>query len=80
VVNPVEIKTMLNARPFIPFRVHVSDGKQLDVLHPELAFLTQTSLHVGYPVEDPTTQIPRRSQMVSPLHVVRLEPLDLAPR
>jgi hypothetical protein len=46
-VHPTEIKQMLNARPFVPFRVHMSEGKHLDVKHPESAFLTRISLHVG---------------------------------
>jgi hypothetical protein len=76
----MEIKKMLDARPFVPFRIHMSDDKHLDIKHPELAFLSRISLHVGESVDDPTTQIPPRTSMVSPLHVVRLEPLDLAAR
>jgi hypothetical protein len=79
-MNPVEVKKMLDARPFVPFRVHMSDGKHLDIVHPELAFLSRISLHVGDGVTDPTTEIPPRTSMVSPLHIVRLEPLDLAAR
>ncbi len=69
---------MLNARPFVPFRVHMGDGKHLDINHPELAFLSRISLHVGEGVTDPRTKIPPRTSMVSPPHVVRLEPLVAA--
>jgi hypothetical protein len=61
--------------PFVPFRVHTSDGKHVDVLHPEMAMLTRMALVVGRPVTDPTKDIPVRADLVSPLHVVRLEPL-----
>jgi hypothetical protein len=74
-VNPEEIRSFLRATPFVPFRVHTSDGKHLDVLHPEMAMLTRMALVVGRPVADPTTDIPVRADLVSPLHVVRLEPL-----
>ena len=69
---------MLDARPFVPFRVHMSDGKHLDVQYPELAFLTRISLHIGEGVTDPLSEIPPRANMVSPLHIVRLEPLVAA--
>jgi hypothetical protein len=74
-VNPEEIRSFLRATPFVPFRVHISDGKHLDVLHPEMAMLTRMALVVGRPVTDPTKDIPARADLVSPLHVVRLEPL-----
>ncbi|MBA3762320.1 MAG: hypothetical protein H0X04_03110 [Chthoniobacterales bacterium] len=50
----------------------------MDIPHPELAFLSRISLHVGEGVTDPRTEIPPRTSMVSPLHVVRLEPLVAA--
>ena len=77
-MHPAEIKQMLDARPFVPFRVHMSDGKHLDINHPELAVLSRISLHVGESVTDPLTEIPPRITMVSPLHIVRLEPLVAA--
>jgi hypothetical protein len=77
-VNPQEINKFLRARPFVPFRVHTSDGKHFDVGHPELAILTRIALIIAKPVADPTQEIPARSDSVSPLHVVRLEPLVAA--
>lgn len=69
---------MLDAEPFVPFRVHTSDGKHLDVPHPELAFLSRAMLFVGEGVADPMEDIPARVNSVSMLHVVRLEPLVAA--
>jgi hypothetical protein len=74
-VNPEEIKRLLIRTPFVPFRVHTSDGKHLDVRHPEMAFLSRALLLVGRPVADPTNDIPERFDEVSLLHVVRTEPL-----
>lgn len=31
-----EIKELLNRRPFIPLRIHLSDGTAYDIHHPEL--------------------------------------------
>jgi hypothetical protein len=30
-----DLRQMHQARPFRPFRVHLADGRRLDVLHPE---------------------------------------------
>ena len=77
-MNPKEIRKFLRAIPFVPFRVHTSDGKHLDVLHPEMAMITRWALLVGRPVADPTQDIPTRADFVSPLHIVKLEPLVAA--
>lgn len=77
-MNPQEIRRQLRRTPFVPFRVHTSDGKALDVKHPEMAFLTRSLLMVARPVKDPTNEIPARFDEVSMLHVVRVEPLVAA--
>jgi hypothetical protein len=77
-VNPQEIKRHLSRTPFVPFRVHTSDGKQLEVKHPEMALLTRALLLVGRPVADPTKDIPPDYDDISLLHVVRIEPLVAA--
>jgi hypothetical protein len=74
-VNPEEIKRLLTRSPFVPFRVYTSDGRYLDVQHPEMAFLSRALLLVGRPVADPTKDIPERFDEVPLLHVVRTEPL-----
>jgi hypothetical protein len=78
VVNPEEINRMLRATPFVPFRVHTSAGKYMDVSHPEMAMLTRMALLVARPVADPTEDIPNRYDSVSPLRIVRLEPIVAA--
>jgi len=77
-MNPQEIRRQLRRTPFVPFRVHTSDGKALDVEHPEMALLTRSLLLVARPVKDPTREIPARFDEISMLHVVRLKPLVAA--
>ena len=74
-MNPEEIRKLLKRTPSVPFRVYTSDGNYLDVMHPELAFLTRGLLTIGRAVADPTKDIPERADEVSLLHVVRTEPL-----
>ena len=74
-MNPQAINEFLRSRPFVPFRVYTSDGKSFDIKHPEMAMLTRMALVAARPVKDSRTEIPPRADMVSPLHIVRLEPL-----
>jgi hypothetical protein len=73
-----EIREKLRATPFVPFRMHTSDGKEMEIKHPEMALLTKSLIIVGRPVADPTEDFPDRADSVSLLHVVRLEPLVAA--
>jgi hypothetical protein len=74
-MNPQEIGEKLHATPFVPFRIHTSDGKHTGHQHPEMAMLTRMALLVARPVSDPTRDIPHHYDSVSPLHIARLEPL-----
>jgi hypothetical protein len=38
-MSPERIKTFLTEKPFKPFTVHTGDGKEVDVLSPEFAYL-----------------------------------------
>jgi hypothetical protein len=58
--------------------VHTSNGKRLDVKHPELAFLARVMLFAGEEVVDPTADIPDLAKSVSTRHVVWLESLVAA--
>ena len=77
-MNPQEINKLLRAIPFVPFRVHMSDGKHLDIKHPELAMVTRNRLIVGRPVDDPRMEIPDEADWISALHILRLEPFATA--
>jgi hypothetical protein len=35
------IQKLLHAVPFVPFTVHVADGKSFEIRHPDFAALTQ---------------------------------------
>lgn len=70
-----EIREKLRATPFVPFRVHTSDGKEMEIKHPEMGLLTKSLLIIGRPVVDPMEDFPDRADSISLWHVVRLEPL-----
>jgi len=71
-MNPDELKAILRRQPFIPFRLHVSDGASYDIRHPEMVLLTRRAAYIGVPAED---LIPEKAVIVSLIHVSRLEEL-----
>jgi hypothetical protein len=69
---------LLRTRPFQPFRVITSSGERYEVRHPEMAFLTRTSLVLGLAPDAEGTA--EDWTMISLLHVSAVEPLKQQPR
>ena len=69
-------RDLLRERPFQPFRLVMSGGQSYEVHHPEMAFLTQTSLVVG--VDETDEGVPAEFKICSLLHVTAVEPLNLS--
>ena len=70
-------RDLLAARPFRPFRLVMSSGQTYEVRHPEMGWLTRTSILVGVDVAD--DGVPAEFKVCSLLHVTAIEPLSLAP-
>ena len=69
-------RDLLTAQPFQPFRITMSSGKQFDVKHPEMAFLSRTILFVGVDIAE--DGVPAEFRMCSLLHITAVEPLSAA--
>jgi hypothetical protein len=68
-----DVNRYLLRRPFLPFRMHVSDGTGYEIHHPDQAMPTRTSLLlVGTGPED-------ELETVALLHITRLQPLGSRP-
>ena len=66
-----QLRTLLTARPFEPFRVTLSGGERFEVRHPEFGWLTEGGLYVGIPGDD--AEVPERAAYCSLLHVASIE-------
>ena len=66
-------KEMLARRPFQPVRVTLSSGQSYEIRHPEMAWLTRTSLLIG--VDMVPEGVPAEFKIISLLHVASMEPL-----
>ena len=69
-----DFRELLTQRPFIPFRLVMSSGQSYDVRHPEMAWLTRTSILVGLDQAD--DGVPAAFKICSLLHVTAIEPLN----
>ncbi len=72
-MRTIEIEKQRSQRPFVPFRICLSDGKGFDVRHPEMLIVSRTVLAVA--VHKPRARQPELVVFCDPVHVVRLEPL-----
>lgn len=77
---PKNIAELLNARPFVPFAIHMDDGRVFEVTHPELVWLGKATVTVGV-LDKETKEIQGRpavdySTTLALLHVVSLEPVS----
>lgn len=65
-----QLRAMHTARPFRPFRIHMADGRDCDVLHPEFLAHTPTGRTVMVAKADETFEI------IDLLLVTSLEPIN----
>jgi hypothetical protein len=72
---PEDLQRKLQARPFRPFRMHLSDGTAYDVMQPELLLLGRRSLVLGL-AGRPHETLYERTVDVDLLHIVRMELIE----
>ena len=76
-MSPRDLIKRVRRRPFIPFRMVVSEDGTYDVRHPEQVLVTRDTAVIGIP-GDQEDEFFETSVLVDLLHVVRLEPLEAA--
>ena len=69
-MRPQDLLEMLHTRPFRPFRIHMTDGRAYDIVHPEAVLVLRSRAVVGLR-PDPETGVPDRSEEIALLHIVR---------
>ncbi len=76
-MRPEELRSLLGARPFVPFRLYLTDGAQYDVRHPDLMLVGGRTAIVGQS-SDPSNTFYEIYTTVVLFHIVRVEPLPAA--
>ena len=75
-MRPEDVHAWLRRDPFVPFRIHLSNGRTFEDRHPELVMVGRTSLVIGD--RDPDFAIPVFDAVnlhVALMHINHIEPL-----
>jgi hypothetical protein len=76
-MHPNDLLARVQARPFVPFRLVVSEGATYEVRHPDMIIVARRSVVVGVP--SPHNEgIADTTHLIALIHVVRIEPLEPA--
>jgi hypothetical protein len=73
---PEDIREIVHRQPFQPFRLTLTDGRTVDVQHPELIMVGRSSVVVGTARPNAKEPIYDRYVTISLLHVMQIEPLE----
>jgi hypothetical protein len=71
-MRPEELKELLNARPFVPLRIQLTDGRQFEIYHPDRVLVLRGRVDIGV-APDPGSEILDHVERCSLLHIVRVE-------
>ena len=74
-----EFVQLLRRAPFVPIRIHLTDGKTFDIRHPELVWVLRSRIDIAIR-GDASLGLVDRVEYCSLLHVVRIEDLSAAPQ
>jgi len=73
-VTVEKLREMYNAKPFMPFRVHLADGRSVDIDHPEFLMFSRSGRTIYVSKPDDTFEI------IDLLLVTSLESINGQPR
>ena len=71
---PSDLLEALRVRPFVPFRLHVSEGATYEIRHPEMMLVGVASVIIAIPA-DPSSPYYQRTETVAARHIIRIVPL-----
>ncbi len=77
-MQPEKLYSLLHQRPFQPFRVYLTDGRILDVHHPEINMVGTTWIRIGIPIPNDLDPIADYSEKIPLTHIRAVESLPAA--
>jgi len=72
-MNPESLRLELNRDPFVPLRIHLTDGRNIDIHNPGLCFIARLALYVF--AAKPHDALAEDVQMISLRGIVSVETL-----
>jgi hypothetical protein len=73
-VNYRDLRGWIDAEPFVPFRIVMTDGRAFEVTAPSMLWPGRDTAMVGLPDNPAEPDVPGRHVTVSMLHIIRIEP------
>lgn len=73
-MRTTEIENQLRQRPFVPFRLRMTDGTAFEVRHPEMVLVSRTIIALA--IHRPRAREPEGIVLCDPDHIIRIEPLS----
>ena len=64
---------LLRSKPFVPFRLYLSNDERFDIRHPDMAIATPWTIHVGVPPSTISKDAAGGVVIVSLNHVLKIE-------
>ncbi len=74
-----DIRALMRATPFRPFRMHLTNGETYDVYHPDMLLATLGAVHIAAPSPGRPPDDPGSVRIVSLFHLMKIEYLSLPP-
>ncbi len=74
---PAELLRMTRQRPFIPFRIHLADGRALEVRHHDFCMVGVGTAAIGLP-DQTNSELYASIEVVALRQMVSLEPIQPA--
>ena len=71
-MRTTEIENQLRQRPFVPFRLCMSDGTSFEVRHPEMVLVSRTIIAVA--LHRSRARQLEGIVFCDPVHIIRIEP------
>jgi hypothetical protein len=76
-MRPEDVMALLRKRPFVPLRIHMTDGHAYEVHHPEVMVVSRSHAMVGLQ-PNPRTGVVDRIEQCGLIHIVRIEEMPVA--
>lgn len=73
-ITAKQVRDLITAIPFKPFRIHMSDGSHYDISNRDVALVERTTIDVGLNLD--ADGIAERVVRCSILHIVKLEDIE----
>ena len=74
-VRPDDLLKMIREQPFRPFRIYLSYGQTFEVRHPELAWVTRSTLMIA----KPSTELPGAVDDYDVIALIHINRIELLP-